>query len=107
MAVTQETQVLRARPTEQIADWFSQFGTVLVMVLLIAVFGLTAEHFLKVQNFQNILRQVSITSVLAIGMTMAILIGGIDLSVGSVVLFSASGDQTATGEAVPVAGSTR
>jgi len=90
MAVTQETQVLRARPTEQVADWFNRFGTVLVMVLFVIVFGLTTEYFLTVQNFQNILRQVSITSVLAIGMTMVILIGGIDLSVGSVVLFSAA-----------------
>jgi ribose/xylose/arabinose/galactoside ABC-type transport system permease subunit len=51
---------------------------------------LTAEHFFTLQNFQNILRQVAIVAVVAIGMTMVILIAGIDLSVGAVVLSSAA-----------------
>lgn len=70
--------------------WFQTWGTFLVALVLFVIFSLTAEHFLTVQNFQNILRQVAIVAVVAIGMTMVILIAGIDLSVGAVVLSSAA-----------------
>lgn len=65
-------------------------GTLLVLLGLFVIFGLTTDHFLTVANLQNIMRQIAITAILGIGMTMVILIAGIDLSVGSVVLFSAA-----------------
>ncbi len=43
--------------------------------------------FLSPGNLSDVLRQVSITGLVAVGMTMVILIGGIDLSVGSVMAF--------------------
>src|SRR3990170_1408690 len=90
MAVTQQRQALRTHRTELIQDWFSRFGTVLVILALVVVFSLTTDHFFTTANMQNILRQIAITAIVGIGMTMVILIGGIDLSVGSVVLFSAA-----------------
>ena len=90
MAVTQGRQALRIHRSEQIQDWFSRFGTVLVILALAVVFSVTTDHFFTTANMQNILRQIAITSIVGIGMTMVILIGGIDLSVGSVVLFSAA-----------------
>jgi ribose transport system permease protein len=45
--------------------------------------------FLKSDNLLNIANQISITAILAIGMTMVILTGGVDLSVGSVIALSA------------------
>ena len=68
----------------QIADW----STLLVVVVLLIVFGVTSSKFLLPENLSNILSQMSIVGVLAIGMTGVILIGGIDLSVGSVILLS-------------------
>jgi ribose transport system permease protein len=88
--VTQQRQALRTRATEQIQAWSNRLGTLLVALVLFTVFSLTATHFLTTANMQNIMRQITITSIVAIGMTMVILIGGIDLSVGSVVLFSAA-----------------
>jgi ribose transport system permease protein len=90
MEITRSDQALEANLAEKIEDWFQSWGTFVVALVLLVVFGLTAEHFFTLQNMQNILRQVSIVAVVAIGMTMVILIGGIDLSVGSVVLFSAA-----------------
>jgi ribose/xylose/arabinose/galactoside ABC-type transport system permease subunit len=75
---------------ERIERWFESWGTVIVALVLFVVFSLSAEYFFTVQNFQNILRQVAIVAVVAIGMTMVILIAGIDLSVGAVVLSSAA-----------------
>jgi len=90
MAVIQQEQALQAQPGERIREWLNQFGTVLVALVLIAIFSLTTDHFFTLQNAQNILRQIAIPAIVAIGMTMVILIGGIDLSVGSVVLFSSA-----------------
>jgi ribose transport system permease protein len=75
---------------ELLALFFQTWGTLFVVMILIGVFGLTAEPFLTLANAQNIMRQIAINAIIAIGMTMVILIGGIDLSVGSVVLFSAA-----------------
>jgi len=75
---------------ERFQENFSQYGTVLVILLLGVIFSVTTDHFSTTVNLQNILRQISITAIVAIGMTLVILIGGIDLSVGSVVLFSAA-----------------
>lgn len=90
MEATQQKQAFQTHRGEQVQDWFSRFGTVLVIVVLLVIFTLTTDHFLTAANIQNILRQIAITAIVAVGMTMVILIGGIDLSVGSVVLFSAA-----------------
>lgn len=90
MAITQQKQTAPVNLAEQIETWFQRWGTFVVALVMFVIFSLTAEHFFTLQNMQNILRQVSITAVVAIGMTLVILIGGIDLSVGAVVLFSAA-----------------
>jgi simple sugar transport system permease protein len=46
--------------------------------------------FLASSNLLNVLRQVSITGILAVGMTLVILTGGIDLAVGSLMAFGAT-----------------
>jgi ribose/xylose/arabinose/galactoside ABC-type transport system permease subunit len=61
---------------------------VVVVVVLALVFGLTTPYFLTPDNVLNILRQMSVIGVVGIGATLVILIGGIDLSVGSVVLLT-------------------
>lgn len=52
------------------------------------VFSQLSEYFLSYLNFRNILRQASIFAIMAMGMTLVIISGGIDLSVGSVVSFA-------------------
>ena len=47
-----------------------------------------ASQFLKTSNLLNILKQISIVAIIAIGMTMVIITAGIDLSVGSLIAFS-------------------
>ncbi len=54
-------------------------------MLLIVVFSIVAPYFATTDNFSVILGQISINTILAVGMTFVILIGGIDLSVGSVL----------------------
>lgn len=58
------------------------------LLLLILVFALLEPRFLSPFNLFNILRQVSIAGLIAIGMTFVILTAGIDLSVGSLMAFA-------------------
>ncbi|MGV0877273.1 ribose ABC transporter permease [Martelella sp. FLE1502] len=56
-------------------------GLIVVSILM----GIASDNFFSVSNIFNVLRQVSIVGILAVGMTFVILTGGIDLSVGAVM----------------------
>ena len=64
---------------------FKQSGIFWVLVALIVIGGILSPNFLKINNLINVIRQISITGIVSIGMTFVILTGGIDLSVGSIV----------------------
>jgi ribose transport system permease protein len=62
---------------------YERYSAWVALAVLVTVSALTSPYFLKTQNLLNILRQVSYTGIIAIGMTFVIAAGGIDLSVGS------------------------
>ena len=62
-----------------------QTGVLAALVLLIIASSFLNDRFLSVPNLMNVLRQVSIVGILAVGMTFVILTKGIDLSVGSIL----------------------
>src|SRR5438067_11885269 len=64
---------------------WSRLGMPAVIVALAIVFGYLNPNFWSATNLSNVSRQSSILALLAIGQTFAILIGGIDLSVGSLL----------------------
>lgn len=69
-------------------DWIglaARFAAPLFLVALVVVFAILQPNFLHPLNLMNVLRQVSISGLIAIGMTFVILTAGIDLSVGSLV----------------------
>ena len=66
-------------------NFLAQYAIVLVLIALVVFFSLRAPQFLKSTNIFNILRQVAINGIITVGMTMVLLTGGIDLSVGSIV----------------------
>jgi len=57
---------------------------------MIALFGLLSEHFLTAKTFTTIANQIPDLLVMAVGMTFVLIIGGIDLSVGSVLALAGS-----------------
>ncbi|HEV2269743.1 MAG TPA: ABC transporter permease [Steroidobacteraceae bacterium] len=65
-----------------------QIGIVLALVLIALALGLSNGNFFTAYNLSNVLRQVSINGILAVGMTFVIVTGGIDLSVGSLLAFT-------------------
>ena len=60
----------------------------LLLCVLLAVLPATSSSFLSTQNMFNILRQISTNMLIACAMTMVIILGGIDLSVGSIIALS-------------------
>lgn len=68
--------------------FLSEYGIIFVLVILFAFFSLTAPSFLTIDNVFNILRQVSIVGIAAVGMTFVMLTSGIDLSIGSIMAVS-------------------
>lgn len=63
-------------------------GIVLVLLLLCTILALSTRTFLTTDNLFNIVRNYSDIAISALGMTLVLIIGGIDLSVGSVMAFS-------------------
>ncbi|MBS3787797.1 ABC transporter permease [Candidatus Bipolaricaulota bacterium] len=64
-------------------------GVILPLILLIAALSIISPDFLTINNFKNILRQVSVNLIFSVGTAFVILTGGIDVSVGAMLAFSA------------------
>lgn len=79
-----------------------RLSALLTLLLLIVGFSLASPAFLSVNNSLTVLLQTSVIGLLGIGMTMVILTGGIDLSVGSVLALSGVGTAMAVKVGVPV-----
>lgn len=66
----------------------SQVFVYLVLLFVFVFFSVLTKTFLSTKNLLNICRQVSMTGICAVGMTMVLLTGGIDISIGSVIALS-------------------
>ncbi len=67
--------------------FLARFAPLIFLLVLMGVFAIMEPRFLSSINLFNVMRQISITGLLAIGMTFVILTAGIDLSVGSLLAF--------------------
>src|ERR1700687_4233549 len=90
-----------------IARVWRRVGVLIALVLLVAAASFLSHRFLTIPSLLNVLRQVAIVGILALGMTFVILTRGIDLSVGSilgiaVVLFAGSIDSRGMAGGIPL-----
>lgn len=77
---TETKQTLLASPL------IRQYGGIVIsLIILCLVFSSISPRFLAFNNFMNIMQQVAVIAVAAYGMTYVILLGDIDLSVGSII----------------------
>lgn len=91
MAVDSPEQTVAAETPRTAERWravMSDFGALAGLGILCLVMYFLSPHFLTTTNLLNILQQISIVSIVAVGMTFVIISGGIDLSVGSLVAFT-------------------
>jgi ribose/xylose/arabinose/galactoside ABC-type transport system permease subunit len=64
---------------------FQQWGVIFVLIALIIIMGISSPVFLSARNIKNILQQISTLGIVSLGMTILMISGGIDLSVGSTI----------------------
>jgi ribose transport system permease protein len=63
-------------------------GPLIGLIVLCIFLTFASDKFLSIRNFLNVLDQITVLGIIAVGMTLVILIGGIDLAVGSVLALS-------------------
>ena len=83
---------------------YEKYASLIALVVLFIISSILSPYFLQVQNLLNILRQVSYTGIIALGMTFVIISGGIDLSVGSVAAFAGAVGIIALNTVLPIVG---
>ena len=74
--------------TEKFQDLRKKYIMEAVLILLCIILGIAEPKFFTLNNLLNVLRNISMQGIIAFGMTMIIISGEIDLSVGSTVAFS-------------------
>ena len=70
---------------KELGSVLRNFALVFIIIAITIVMSFVSPVFMTSKNIINIIRQISINGIIAVGMTFVILTGGIDLSVGSVV----------------------
>ena len=65
--------------------YLSRFSRVLALIVIVIILSLLSPGFLQINNLMNVLNQTSLNLIVACGMTITMLITGIDLSVGSIL----------------------
>lgn len=74
--------------TQQIKRYLIKSQSIIALVLMCIVLSFLSDSFLSSENAWNVMRQISVNVIISVGMTLIILTGGIDLSVGSLLAFS-------------------
>lgn len=72
-------------PAKKLDIFRKELGALTGLLLLCVIMSLSSPYFLSLTNLMNVLRQSTLIGIVAAGMTMVIITGGIDLSVGSVL----------------------
>jgi ribose transport system permease protein len=74
--------------SRRLESFRKELGALTALILLCVVMSFASPYFFSLANLMNILRQSTLIGIVAAGMTMIIITGGIDLSVGSVLSLS-------------------
>lgn len=77
-----------AKKRVELFDFLYKYGTILTIIGLILIFSFANPAFIQTNNLINILRSISIVTIIAIGITISLSVSGFDLSVGSVASLS-------------------
>lgn len=78
-------KTLKQRIVEFSKGRVNEIAMILVLLLLIVVFSFASKNFFSSKNLINIFRQVTMIGITAFGLTFVLIVGGVDLSTGSMV----------------------
>src|SRR2546425_4399391 len=85
-SVASAISALRERPS--LRDWVERLLPYASVVALFTALSVLSPYFLPLQNLSSVCRQTAVITIIALGMTIIMISGGIDLSVGSVMAFA-------------------
>ncbi len=74
---------------KKISDFLTNYGVIMIMIILVLYTGLTSQNFFTANNFKNILLNMSFRLVIALGISGCIITAGCDLSAGRMIGFAA------------------
>lgn len=74
--------------SNKLIEFYEKFGIIFILIIEFVVFSLASSNFFTIDNLFLVGRQVSFTGIAAVGMTMVLLMGEIDISVGSILAFT-------------------
>lgn len=86
--IVQEEGIKMKKEGFNIKNLFLKYSIYLVLVVLILVFSIASPDFLGAANASNFLRQIPTVGILTVAITMVIITGGVDLSIGAIAAFS-------------------
>ena len=89
MQTTTEVTEARSINRDRFNAFLRKYGIVLILLGMLIAMTFLSPAFLTARNLLNIVRQISVMGLIAIGVTMVIITGGIDLSSGSVLALAA------------------
>ncbi len=69
---------------------FQNFGLTVILIILVILFWSINREFLSLENIKNIFLSISVIGIIAVPMTLLMISGGVDLSVGALMGFSSS-----------------
>lgn len=75
----------KTRKFDKVVDFFLQYPAIIAIFCLMVILTIVSDVFLTAGNLMNVLRQVSMTAILAAGMCFVAFGGNVDISVGSTV----------------------
>jgi len=85
-----KTSINRSNLLSRISLIFEELFIVLALLVLVVIFSLTTDNFFTTRTLTAILTQLPGLTIVTIGMTLVLISGGIDLSVGSIVALSSA-----------------
>ncbi|MBX8540308.1 ABC transporter permease [Pseudomonas cichorii] len=88
MPESTSSNALKPRPWESLLRFTIHYGLLLLLALVVVLFAVLEPAFLRVGNLFIILQSVSIVALLALGVTLSMSVGGLDLSIGAVAAMS-------------------
>lgn len=74
--------------TQNLKHYLIKFQSIIALFIMCIVLSFLSDRFLSGENAWNVMRQISVNVIISAGMTLVILTGGIDLSVGSILALS-------------------
>ena len=92
---------MRKEPIK-IGDLLKKYNLLVLLIVFVIISSILSPNFLTLGNLLNLLQQASIPGIVAIGMTLVIILGGIDLSVGSVAAFAGMISSILVSKGIPI-----